>query len=663
MSEIVNQAINTIRILSAETVQKAKSGHPGLPMGAAAMAYAVWMRHMRYNPANPDWPNRDRFILSAGHGSALLYTLLHLTGYDLSLDDLKQFRQWGSRTPGHPESGVTPGVEVTTGPLGQGLANGVGFAVAERYLADQFNTGDHAIIDHHTYAIVSDGDLQEGVASEAASYAGTQKLSKLIYLYDSNSISIEGNTKVTFGEDVAGRFKAYGWQVIGPVNGLDVDAVDEAIKQAKANTEQPSLIICKTIIGYGSPNKANTGGVHGSPLGDEELAATKKNLGWPQDQPAFYIPEDVSSHFRSALDRGKTLEAEWLKAKAAYEQGVGADKAREFNRVLANELPAGWEKGFPRYEADPKGMATRVASGKVLNSLFKTLPDLLGGSADLAPSNNTWLDDSGRFGWDAGGHNLQFGIREHAMGSIALGIAHHGGAVPYTATFLTFSDYMRPPIRLAALSKQRVVFVFTHDSIGLGEDGPTHQPVEQIAALRAIPGLWVFRPADANETAIAWRLAIARKDGPSTMALSRQNLPTLDPKLAEGTTKGAYVVSDAKGGKVDVVLLATGSEVSLAVKAAQALAEKGVQARVVSMPCWELFDDQSQDYRDSVLLPGVPKVAIEAACSMGWQRYVGETGGLVTLDRFGESAPGDVAMEKLGFNVDNVVATAQRVIS
>ncbi len=662
MSKIVEQSLNTVRILSAEMIQKANSGHPGLPMGAAAMGYTVWMRHLRHNPVNPDWVDRDRFVLSAGHGSALLYSLLHLTGYDLSLDEIKQFRQWSSRTPGHPESHMTPGVEVCTGPLGQGFANGVGFALTERYLSEQFNTEKHEIVDHYTYALVSDGDLQEGVSSEAASYAGTQKLSKLIYLYDDNGVSIEGHTDVTFREDVAGRFKAFGWQVIGPIDGHDVDAIDQAIVQAKANTEQPSLIICKTVIGYGSPNKANSNGVHGAPLGADELLATKKNLGWPLE-PEFLIPDTVLAHYRTAVEKGQAMEAEWSKLKADYEASTDAARVGEFNRLMTGELPVDWEQGIPAFEADEKGMATRVASGKIINSLFKKLPDLLGGSADLAPSNNSWINDSGAFGWDKGGHNLQFGIREHAMGSIAVGIAHHGGALPYTATFLSFADYMRPPMRIAALARQRVVFLFSHDSIGVGEDGPTHQPIEQIASLRAIPSLWVFRPADANETASAWKQAIAREDGPSVLVLTRQGVPTLEPSLTKDSIKGAYTVIDVEGGSPDVVLLATGSEVQLAINSAKKLAEDGVKARVVSMLCWEVFEQQSQQYRDSVLLPGTPKVGVEAGCSMGWYRYIGENGGLVTIDRFGKSAPGGEAMDKFGFNITNVVKTVKQVLA
>ncbi len=661
MSKIVELALNTIRVLSAEMVQKAKSGHPGLPMGAAAMGYTIWMRHLRHNPANPDWFDRDRFILSAGHGSALLYSLLHLTGYDLSMEEIKRFRQWGSHTPGHPESHMTPGVEVCTGPLGQGFANGVGFAMAERYLSEHFNTDAHRIIDHYTYALVSDGDLQEGIASEAASYAGTQKLSKLIYLYDDNGVSIEGRTDVTFREDVGGRFKAFGWQVIGPVDGHDVEAVDQAIVQAKANAEQPSLIICKTIIGYGSPNKANSNDVHGAPLGEEELLATKKNLDWPLE-PAFFVPDDVLAHCREAVNRGQALEEEWSRLKTDYEKNTEAGQVRQLNRLMAGQLPADWKQGIPVFEADEKGMATRVASGKVLNSLFKKLPDLLGGSADLAPSNNSWIKESGAFGWDKRGHNLQFGIREHAMGAIAVGIAHHGGALPYTATFLSFADYMRPPMRIAALARQRVIFIFSHDSIGVGEDGPTHQPIEQVASLRAIPALWVFRPADANETASAWQQAVERHDGPSVLVLTRQGVPTLDPEMTRNAPMGAYTLLEASSGQPDVVLLASGSEVQLAIKSANKLAEENINARVVSMPCWELFDQQSLEYRESVLLPGIPKVAIEAGCSMGWHRYIGDKGGLVTIDRFGKSAPGAEAMGKFGFNVDNVVETVQQTI-
>ncbi|HEC24027.1 MAG TPA: transketolase [Chloroflexi bacterium] len=656
--------INTIRFLAVDAVQKANSGHPGMPMGAAAMAYTLWTRHLKHNPRNPKWVDRDRFILSAGHGSMLLYALLHLTGYDLPLEQIKQFRQWGSLTPGHPESHLTPGVEVTTGPLGQGFANGVGMAVAERALAERFNTPDHTVVDHHIYAIVSDGDLEEGVASEAASYAGTQRLGKLIYLYDDNGISIEGDTDVTFRENVGMRFRAYGWHVIGPIDGNDVEAVDAAIREGKAETERPPLIICRTTIGYGSPNKANTAGVHGSPLGPEEVRLTKQAMGWPLE-PDFYIPEEALAHFRKAVDRGAAQEAAWQKRFDAY-RAAFPEKAAEFERMMSGELPEGWDAAIPAFTPEDGPVATRVAGGRVLNGIFENLPDLIGGSADLAPSTKTWLDKSGRFGWEKGGHNLQFGVREHAMGSIAVGIAHHGGLIPFTSTFLVFSDYMRPPIRLASLSRQRVVFVFTHDSIAIGEDGPTHQPVEHLAALRAVPGLWVFRPADATETAEAWRQALLRRDGPSVLALTRQKLPVLDrSKLApaEGVARGAYVLRDTDG-TPDLILIGTGSEVHLVLEAADVLAGEGIQARVVSMPCWELFDEQPQSYRDSVLLPEVPaRLAVEAGVRMGWHRYVGDRGAVIGLDRFGASAPGKVVMEKFGFNVENVVAQAKGLLA
>lgn len=653
-------SINTIRMLSADAVQAANSGHPGLPMGAAAIAYTLWMKHLKHNPANPKWMDRDRFILSAGHGSMLLYSLLHLTGYDLPLEQIKQFRQWGSATPGHPENHLTPGVEVTTGPLGQGFANGVGMAVAERFLAERFNTNVHKVIDHYIYAIVSDGDLQEGVSSEAASYAGTQRLNKLIYLYDDNEISIEGDTDVTFREDVAMRFRAYGWHVIGPIDGNNIDAVDAALSDAKAQRENPTLIICSTTIGYGSPNKAGTGEVHGSPLGAEELKLTKQNLGWPLE-PDFLIPGEALENFRESVTKGRQAESEWQQRFDAYRQ-QDPGKADELLRMVSGELPEKWDADIPFYPPD-KSVATRRAGGDVLNAIFKNLPDLIGGSADLAPSTSTWLKNSGKFGWDEGGHNLQFGIREHAMGAIALGIAQHGGAIPYTATFLTFADYMRPPMRLAALSETRLICVFTHDSIGLGEDGPTHQPVEHLASLRAVPNLWVIRPADANETAEAWRQAILRENGPTLLVLSRQNLPVLDRSRyapAQGLARGAYVLKGTDG-KPDIALLATGSEVALIVEAATELEKQGIQVQLVSMPCWELFDLQEQDYKESVLPHDVPKLAVEAAVTMGWHRYVGDTGSVIGLDRFGASAPGEVAMDKLGFNVGNVISHALRL--
>jgi transketolase len=660
-TELDERSINTIRFLAIDAVEKANSGHPGLPMGAAVMGYTLWTRHLRFNPHNPEWADRDRFILSAGHGSMLLYALLYLTGYDLPMEQIEQFRQWGSITPGHPESTLTPGVEVTTGPLGQGFANGVGMAIAEKVLAERFNTSENTIVDHYTYAIVSDGDLMEGVSSEAASYAGTQGLGKLIYLYDDNHISIEGDTSITFREDVAARFRAYGWQVIGPIDGNDLEAVDGAIHVAKRNLDQPSLIICRTTIGYGSPNKAGTAGVHGSPLGEKEVELTRKNLGWPEEK--FYVPGDVLEHFREAVERGAAWERAWSEDFAAYGEAHPA-QAAEFERMMAGELPEGWDVGIPEFTPDDGPIATRAAGGKVLNGLFANYPDLVGGSADLEPSTKTWLQGSGAFGWEKGGHNLHFGVREHAMGAIGVGMAHHGGVLPYTATFFVFSDYMRPPIRLAALSKQRVVFVFTHDSIGLGEDGPTHQPIEHLMALRAVPYLHVIRPADANEVAEAWRQAVLYKDGPTALVLTRQKLPILDrSELAPASdlAKGAYVLLEAASAP-DVVLIATGSEVPLALEAADVLADQGISASVVSMPCWKLFDAQPEDYRSSVLPHGVPRLAIEAGATLGWHKYVGESGDIIGIDRFGESAPGTRVMQEYGFTVDNVVQRVKALV-
>lgn len=660
-TELAERSINTIRFLAIDAVEKANSGHPGLPMGAAVMGYTLWTRHLRFNPHNPEWADRDRFILSAGHGSMLLYALLYLTGYDLPMEQIEQFRQWGSITPGHPESTLTPGVEVTTGPLGQGFANGVGMAIAEKVLAERFNTSENTIVDHYTYAIVSDGDLMEGVSSEAASYAGTQGLGKLIYLYDDNHISIEGDTSITFREDVAARFRAYGWQVIGPIDGNDLEAVDGAIHVAKRNLDQPSLIICRTTIGYGSPNKAGTAGVHGSPLGEKEVELTRKNLGWPEEK--FYVPGDVLEHFREAVERGAAWERAWSDDFAAYGEAHPA-QAAEFERMMAGELPEGWDVGIPEFTPEDGPIATRAAGGKVLNGLFANYPDLVGGSADLEPSTKTWLQGRGAFGWEKGGHNLHFGVREHAMGAIGVGMAHHGGVLPYTATFFVFSDYMRPPIRLAALSKQRVVFVFTHDSIGLGEDGPTHQPIEHLMALRAVPYLHVIRPADANEVAEAWRQAVLYKDGPTALVLTRQKLPILDrSELAPASdlAKGAYVLREAASAP-DVVLIATGSEVPLALEAADVLADQGISASVVSMPCWKLFDAQPEDYRSSVLPHGVPRLAIEAGATLGWYKYVGESGDIIGIDRFGESAPGNRVMQEYGFTVDNVVQRVKALV-
>jgi transketolase len=655
--DVQKRAINTIRFLSADGVQKANSGHPGLPMGAAAMAYALWTRHLRFNPENPKWPGRDRFLLSGGHGSMLLYSLLHLSGYDLPLEELQNFRQLGSRTPGHPESFMTPGVEVTTGPLGQGLANGVGMAIAEAHLAAVFNRPGHEVIDHYVYAIVTDGDLMEGVSSEAASLAGHLKLGKLIYLYDDNRITIDGSTDLAFTEDQAGRFRSYDWHVQTVEDGNDVEAVDAAIQQAKGDP-RPSLIVCRTIIGYGLPTKQDSAEAHGEPPGQEELEAAKERMGWPKE-PKFFIPEDVLSHFREAVERGAALEKAWREKQEAYRE-AHPDLAAELERRMAFELPEGWEEALPEFPADAKGMATRASSGKVINALAKRLPELVGGSADLTPSTKTFIDGSPDFQHGQyEGRNLHFGVREHAMGSAVNGMAMHGGLIAYGATFLVFSDYMRPAIRLSALSHIPSIWVFTHDSIGLGEDGPTHQPIEHYAALRAIPNLLVIRPCDANETAQAWRTAITTKGGPTALLLTRQNLPTLDREIyapASGLHQGAYVLADLGDDEPELILMASGSEVELIVKAGERLAAEGVNVRLVSFPCWELFEAQDRAYRDSVLPPSVPaRLAVEAGVAQGWERWVGDGGDVLSLEHFGVSAPGKVAMEELGYSVENVL--------
>ena len=668
--------INTIRFLSIDSVQKANSGHPGMPMGAASMAYVLWTRFLRHNPTNPTWFNRDRFVLSAGHGSMLLYSLLHLTGYDQPMEQIQRFRQWGSTTPGHPEHGVAPGVEVTTGPLGQGFGNGVGMAIAERYLAARYNRPDFEIIGHFTYAIISDGDLMEGLAAEAASLAGHLKLAKLIYLYDHNLITLAGATRLTFTEDRAKRFEAYGWHVQSVDDGTDLGAIEQALRQARAETTRPSLIMVRTHIGYGSPHRQDTFEAHGAPLGAEEVKLTKQNLGWPVEPP-FHIPEKALNHFRQALDQGKREEDQWNARFAAYKKAF-PDLAAELQQLMDGKLPPGWEASIPQFPADPKGLATRSASGKVLNALASRLPTLIGGSADLNPSNNTALQGMGDFQnpdsvegdrqgavggpWSYQGRNVHFGVREHAMGAILNGLAVHGGLIPFGATFLVFSDYLRPAIRLAALMEQRVIYVFTHDSIGVGEDGPTHQPVEQVAALRAIPNLVVIRPCDANETALAWRVAIETRNRPVALALTRQNVPTLDRTQvasAEGLRRGAYVLADAPTGKPDVILIASGSEVHLILDARQKLLEQKVQARVVSMPSWELFDIQPREYRDSVLLPSVRlRLAVEAGITQGWHRYTGDLGDVIGLDRFGASAPGGTVMREFGFTPENVLQRA-----
>ncbi len=652
------RAINTLRFLSADAIQEANSGHPGLPMGAAAMAYTVWTRHLRHYPKNPKWLNRDRFILSGGHGSMLLYSLLHLTGYDLSLDDLKNFRQWGSLTPGHPEYGHTPGVEVTTGPLGMGFANGVGFAIAEAHLAAQFNQMGQKIIDHYTYAIVTDGDLMEGVASEAASLAGTLKLGKLIYLYDDNHISIDGSTDLAFTEDRAARFKAYGWHVQRVEDGNNVEVIDAAIKMAKADS-RPSIIMCRTIIGYGSPNKQGTHGVHGSPLGDEELAAAKENLGANPDE-RFAIDSDVLGHYREAISRGRELEADWKMRFEAYSR-ISPAKGKELQRRIAGKLPENWADSLPVFDADPKGMATRAASGKVLNAIAGTLPELIGGSADLAPSNKTWLDGYEAFSAEnPAGRNFHFGVREHAMGAIVNGMAVYGGIIPYGGTFLVFSDYMRGALRVAALSKYPSIWVFTHDSIGVGEDGPTHQPIEHLAALRAIPDMTVIRPADANETAQAWKSAIENRNGTTALILTRQNLPTLAQETY--AEKGAYILKDF-GENPEVILMASGSEVSLILAAAEKLAQEGVVARVLSVPSLEIFEKQEQTYRESVFPPQIVKrLAVEVGIAQGWWKYVGSQGGILSIEKYGASAPAQKIFDEYGFSVENVVARVHEIL-
>jgi len=675
-SRLDELCVNTIRMLSVDAVEKAKSGHPGAPMGLAAAAYILWTRILKHNPKNPDWPDRDRFVLSAGHASMLLYSMLHLTGYAVSLEQIKHFRQWESITPGHPERELTPGVEVTTGPLGQGFGNGVGMGIAEAFLAARYNKPGLDIFDHYTYAIVSDGDLMEGVAAEAASIAGQLKLGKLIYLYDDNRVSLAATTDLTFSDDTAKRFDAYGWHTQTVADGNDLAAIERAIKAAQQERGRPSLIILRTHIGYGSPGKHDSFEAHGSPLGAEEVKATKRNLGWPQE-PAFFIPDEALAHFREAIGRGEKAEAVWREKFSKYKQQF-PEPASEIETALARKLPAGWDEGVPEFPADPKGVATRAAASKVLNAIAAKVPTLIGGSADLNPSTYTVLKDMGDFeppsrdfsksqgasggGFGYFGRNIHYGVREHGMGAASNGMAAHGGLMPFASTFLMFADYMRPSIRLAALMELGVIYVFTHDSIGVGEDGPTHQPVEHYAALRAIPRLVVIRPGDANETAVAWKIAVESRDRPVALVLSRQNVPTLDRKefaSADGVRKGAYVLADAPGGRPDMILIATGSELSLAVGARAKLAEKNIQARVVSMPSWELFDAQPKDYRDAVLPPAVKRrLAVEAGVPQGWHRYVGDAGDVIGIERFGASAPGNVVMEKLGFTVEHVVERA-----
>ena len=684
MSELDQLCINTIRMLSVDTVQKAESGHPGMPMGAAAMAYVVWTRHLRYNPTNPSWPDRDRFVLSAGHASALLYSLLHLTGYDVSLDDLRQFRQWGSRTPGHPERGCTPGVEVTTGPLGQGLGNAIGLAIAERWLAATFNRPAHDIVDHRTFVLASDGDMMEGLSSEAASLAGTLRLGRLIVLYDANQVTLSATTDLTFVEDVGGRFAACGWHV-QHIDGDDVPAIDEALIAACAVEDRPSLVIARTHIGHGSPTKQDTFQAHGEPLGTDEVRATKRALGWPDDPP-FHLPDAALRVFRSSLERGAALEAAWRQRADAYTSRFPAE-AGDFTRGMAGELPAEWEAQLPVFTPADGQMATRDAGGKVLAALAAVVPNLIGGSADLDPSTRTAMKDRGDFQnplrppdengqktqgraggeWSYAGRNIHFGVREHVMAAALTGIAAHGGIVPFGATFLSFADYMRPSMRLAALSEAHVIYVFTHDSLALGEDGPTHQPVEHLASLRAMPNMMVVRPSDATETVEAWRVAVAHTGGPVAIVLTRQKVPVLDRTVvapADRLANGAYVLVESAGAAPEIILIATGSEVALALDAHARLTADGIAGRVVSMPCWELFESQPQPYRDAVLPPAVrARVSIEAASRFGWERYVGTDGASVGLDRFGASASGPVVMREFGFTPERVVEVARQVLA
>ncbi|HEX5808636.1 MAG TPA: transketolase [Anaerolineales bacterium] len=655
--DLQTRAINTIRFLAADAVQEANSGHPGLPMGAAAMAFTLWTRHLRHNPRNPKWAGRDRFILSGGHGSMLLYSLLHLTGYDLTLDDIRSFRQFESKTPGHPEYGLTPGVETTTGPLGQGFGQGVGMAIAATHLAAEFNRPGRELIQSYIYGIVTDGDLMEGVASEAASLAGHLQLGRLIYLYDDNHISIDGSTDLAFTEDRGGRFAAYGWHVQTVADGNDVETIDAAIQAAKADP-RPSLIAVRTTIGYGAPKRQGTAKAHGEPLGDEELNAAKQNLGWPLE-PRFLIPGDVLEFYHEAVDRGREMESAWMERFEAYRQAnpeLGAELQRRLNR----ELPEGWDATLPTFPPDAKGLATRSSSGKVLNALSAKLPELVGGSADLTPSNNTKFDEAGDFQKDnPGGRYFRFGVREHAMGAALNGLNLFGGLIAYGGTFLVFSDYMKPAIRIAAISGIPSIFVFTHDSIGLGEDGPTHQPVEHLMALRAVPNLNVIRPADANEVAQAWKVALTQRTRPTALALTRQNVPTLEGTDRGMLAKGAYVLKDF-GDSPELILMATGSEVSLVYAAAQKLFADGIAVRVVSFPSWELFEKQDQAYRESVLPKHVTaRLAVEAGATLGWERYASA---MIGVDRYGASAPYKVIFEHYGFTVDNVVARAKGLL-
>ncbi len=655
--------INTLRMLAIEAIQKANSGHPGLPMGAAPMAYQLWQYHLRHNPANPNWPDRDRFVLSAGHGSMLLYALLHLTGYPLSLDDIKNFRQWDSKTPGHPEAFMTQGVEATTGPLGQGCANAVGMAIAERALAHRYNRDGHEIVNHYTYALVGDGDLMEGISAEAASLAGHLKLGKLICLYDSNDISLDGPTELAYTENLAKRYEAYGWQVLTVNDGnLDLNAIDTAITAAKQDTSRPTMIVVKTTIGCGSPNKAGTSDAHGSPLGESEITLTKQNLGWTETEP-FAVPAGALGHFRGALERGGQAQNDWQARFAAF-RAAFPELAAEFEASLRGELPQGWNANLPSFPAGGK-MATRASSGAVLNALAASIPTLIGGDADLSCSTKTLLKGGGNFDGQTGkGRNIRYGVREHAMGAIANGIVYHGGLKTYTATFFCFADYMRPAMRLASLSHLNPIYVFTHDSVAVGEDGPTHQPVEHLASLRAMPNHLVLRPADATETAVAWQIALEQTSRPTSLVFSRQDVPHIDRQTlasAEGVRRGGYILAEAEG-PAQLVLIATGTEVGLALEGRAALQAQGIATRVVSLPSFELFAEQTPAYRAEVLGSGLPRLAIEAGVSFGWERWLGERGAMIAIDRFGASAPGELVLEQLGFSVANVVSQAQALL-
>ena len=679
-NELEKQCIDTIRFLAADAIEKAKSGHPGMPLGAAAAAFTLWTKHLKHHPKNPQWPDRDRFVLSSGHASMLLYALLHLTGYELSLNDIKNFRQWGSRTPGHPEYQHTAGVEVTTGPLGQGLANAVGMAMAEAHLGARFNREGQRIIDHFTYVMAGDGDMMEGVAAEACALAGHLRLGKLIVLYDDNKVSLAGSTGLSFTENIEMRFKSYGWQVQKVQDGNDVAAIDRAIKKAKKETGRPSLICLQTTIGYGAPGKQGTCDAHGSPLGEKELHGAKDACAWPQEK-TFYVSDDVGKYFRKAVSRGKRIEKGWLETLAAYRQKDTA-QAAELERTLSGALPVNWEEALVEFPGGSKDVATRKASEIVMQAIAVKVPELAGGSADLNPSTFTWLKGMGDFqspalsreglhgmvggAWDYSGRNIHFGVREHAMGCIAVGLALHGGVIPYTATFFTFADYMRPPMRLAALMGLRTIFVFTHDSIGVGEDGPTHQPVEQMMNLRQVPNMTVLRPADANETLEAWRLALTNTAGPTTLVFSRQNLPVLDRQVcapAAGVRRGGYTLWESSP-EPELILIATGSEVAMTLAAGQKLAEEGIRVRVISLPSWEIFDRQPEEYRNSVLPPQTTaRVAVEAGIRLGWEHYVGLTGKIIGMDTFGSSAPGPVLYEKFGFTSTNIIATARELLS